>query len=596
MRQNESIKNVIFPLFLVFLIALTSGLNYFGLKRSYWGTELPPFIFGASVSLLGAGLLGATRLPNFRVAQIDIAFVFFYAYICLHSVLNAWPYPSTDQLYVPVGILVFYVLVRVGMGDHLPRLSGVLALGIISIAGFQAILGLAQHGGMVPYFHPLYRAAGSFVNPGIYGCFLSLGLCTAFGRVLDEGYRRKIPLVAFALLIAVALVLSGSRTAWISTGIGMSFVVISRYPGPLANLKIRRGLLICGAFLFLGGTYLLLEMNRASVGGRMLIWKVGWQMFLEQPLFGHGYGGFYTGYGNYQSAYFLSGTAAVEEMQTAGMNYYAFNEPLKIMVEQGMVGLVLFALVVAITFAFALKRIGAEGRTSQGLITFVAIALVVLVFGCFSYPFQDISIGLLFALSMAYIAARQSVEAPIQIARLSGLFRILAFGCLVFFGFRSFEKIRAILVWKHAKENILVQEGDALRDYVKAYAVLPNNGAFLFNYGAELVDMGNYAKALGILERAGRYGNSIELHLKTARAHIGLGRYDRAEEEYIRAAHMNPKLFVPFYELLLFYDRIGQVEKARGVAAMIRDKPVKVPSETIGRIKEFSIQYLKKNE
>lgn len=597
-RKMHTARNnhLFFTLCTISIITIASGFNYVGLRQCYWAAELPTFVFGALVFCFCLGLLLARGGGQiFQIGPIDIVFVLFYIYACLRSLAYAWPNPPTDQLYVPIGIIGFYIALRCNTGKGFIDILDRLPLWIIIIACFQAFFGISQALDILPSFHQEYKAAGSFINPGIYGCCIAIGLSLSIDHALRQTPKRKIFFCIIILALILALTLSRSRAAWVAAILAISFTVFARRPHLLkiGGPKIKWFLFLCGMPLTVGMLYLMLQADFPSVNGRMLIWKTAWQMFIDRPLFGWGYGAFYSMYGNFQSAYFLAGDASSEEIQTASMNYYAFNEPMKILVEQGIIGFIPAIIVVFLTLHFALKHPDKNGP-DESLISFVAIVLVILVFGFFSYPFQDIFLNLAFTLSIAHIAARQSIKLPVFKVTTSKKILVFLFTVLLFFSFSCFEKIYGILIWKHAKENILTREGDALREYGKAYPILSNNGSFLFNYGAELADMGQYKTALRILERAKLYGNSVELHMEEARVLAALGEYRRAEDVYILAAHMNPKLFVPFFELFLFYRRSGQEKKAMEVARQLCDKPVKVPSPTIDKIKQMCTSYLKK--
>ena len=94
----------------------------------------------------------------------------------------------------------------------------------------------------------------------------------------------------------------------------------------------------------LAGIYLL---KKDSANGRLLLWKVTGQAIREQPWTGTGTGGFPAAYAEAQAEYFTSGKASETEMLVAGCPEYGFNEFLQIGLEQGLVGLMVFVLLLS---------------------------------------------------------------------------------------------------------------------------------------------------------------------------------------------------------------------------------------------------------
>lgn len=162
--------------------------------------------------------------------------------------------------------------------------------------------------------------------------------------------------------------------------------------------------------------------------------------------------------------------------------------------------------------------------------------------------------------------------------------------------FLSSERIAAVMAWKLANENILVAEGDAVKKYKVIYPILKGNGSFLFNYGAELSEMGLYQQALPVMKRAAIYGNSIALQSRIAYINEVQGDLENAERYYIQAAYMDPKLFVPLDKLLAFYIHTGKKEQARDIAEKIITKKVKFPSVQIDKIRDRAFRFLNTQE
>ena len=97
------------------------------------------------------------------------------------------------------------------------------------------------------------------------------------------------------------------------------------------------------------------------------------QAIREQPWTGTGTGGFPAAYAEAQAEYFTSGKASETEMLVAGCPEYGFNEFLQIGLEQGLVGLMVFVLLLSYSLFRGVKNrqagaarrdIGADGVQS----------------------------------------------------------------------------------------------------------------------------------------------------------------------------------------------------------------------------------------
>ena len=75
------------------------------------------------------------------------------------------------------------------------------------------------------------------------------------------------------------------------------------------------------------------------------------------------------------------------------------------------------------------------------------------------------------------------------------------------------------------------------------------------------------------------------MEILQAETYISLKRYEEAEIYLKKAALMCPVRFVPLYRLHYIYEKQGNEEKADSLARLIIDKPVKVNSAVVRKIK-----------
>ncbi len=90
--------------------------------------------------------------------------------------------------------------------------------------------------------------------------------------------------------------------------------------------------------IIIWGSYFIYNYKKDSADGRILIWKVTLQMIADNPIFGNGLNTFQSKYMHYQENYFKINKKSTFKY-LADNNNYAFNEPLRLLSEQGLVGL-----------------------------------------------------------------------------------------------------------------------------------------------------------------------------------------------------------------------------------------------------------------
>ncbi|EHQ30346.1 O-antigen ligase family protein [Mucilaginibacter paludis] len=581
-----NIKSFLLALSLTLMVSVTSFLDYFKIREIFWAVELPPYLFCAMACFFMVSII-SFRKDAAGISIIDVAILAFFFYSVVSAYILASPFLPVDRIYSLAGCIIYYSWIRLGFFRN-----GMVTVlyGILLVSFLQASWGLLQYFALLPSFAGRPGIQGGFINPGIYGCFMAVGLI--IGLYLAGIYRGpKLGLILLAianLIIAAALVFSLSRTAYVAAISGICLLLFFSFKDKIRPLFIRFWplLTVIIAAVFAALAYYLWQRNTLSVSGRFLIWKISARMFTEHPLWGIGYGNFFTEYGNYQAAYFQSGKGAPQEIQTAGLNYYPFNELLRVAIENGIIGLGLFISAIVLACIQGWRSVKAKVPNAA---LFTTLLIVILVFGMFSYPFQSAAINCVFYFSIAVIASGQK---PLFAFRFSRMAKVALFipACLLLL--LCLQKINALLSWRKIEKTMLYSEGDAFRQYEKTYRVLGNNGAFLFNYGAELGEMGINDKSLQILSLAKRYLSDVELSTRLAMLNSKLHQEKQAEQYYLTAAYMDPKRFVPLDNLFIFYQNTRQTQKAQNMALLIINKPVKVPSAKIAVIKNAARQYL----
>ncbi len=107
-------------------------------------------------------------------------------------------------------------------------------------------------------------------------------------------------------------------------------------------------------FIYIWNIFLYTQ-KKDSANGRLLIRKVSYNMFKENPLLGNGVNSFQAHYMDYQAKYFKDNPTS-KYSQLADNTKHPFNEFIKIGVEYGVVGLLIVFSVIFFVIQLSLKN------------------------------------------------------------------------------------------------------------------------------------------------------------------------------------------------------------------------------------------------
>ncbi len=652
------------------------------------------FIFLYLMMILGAFILLQVFIFNktkyFRISLLDVFLIVW----CLYSILNGYlkDIPLSLRLFEFYGLIILYIGLRQIRRNYFIWLYVALILG----GAIQAVYGNLQLWGYYPSHHGLFKMTGSFFNPGPYAGYLAavfpiaLGFylfniaesvtthhpifvkLSSFGNGLKASFK-KVPVVTHFFdikrneestpekhslrqvhtnyyytlkylvlisIISLCLVLpaSRSRAAWLAVVVSSIYLISIRYR--LYSRTIiyfdtnTKKIFLLVSFLVLltaagAGLY---HMKKGSADGRMLIWKVSMNMIKESPVLGNGFDQFKAHYMDYQAAYFEQNPDS-EDAMVAGDNNYAFNEPIQLMVENGLIGIMLLVAIMWLVFPGQYKtRRSKETKEEQttnnniGLSLQVnqipveeseqnwyllhisrAVILSVLVFGLFSYPLQilPIKICLVVALAVAAGILGRKVKTnslqfiPLKTTRFA-LKSIISVGSIGLLWLAT-ERIQHIQTaysdWKNAFDIYNIgMYNDCLDDYKKAYPILKTNGDFLTNYGKALSMAEKYPEAVSVLRQAAKHYPNTIVYTALGDSYKKLSETLQAETAYLHAWKMVPSRFYPKYLLAKLYDETGQHEKSVAIAKELLGKVIKIESTAVKEIQEEMRKVIEKQD
>ena len=320
-----------------------------------------------------------------------------------------------------MGLTVLYVLLRfLYMKNQIWLTLSIILSGVV-----QAAYGIFQLLGYFPSLHASFNISGSYFNPGPYAGFLAsvwpfalgvylfrkeLGIVftqntNRFNKLNQKTIRFLYEYIPLLGIVAIGIVLPAtrSRSAWLAVLVSSFFILGLKY-GLLKWTKklpkIKKVLLSTITFALVSACfYGLYHFKKGSADGRALIWKVSSKMIKESPVFGKGLDRFKTYCMDAQADYFLDNPSSNYGLVADNSNY-AFNEPLQLVAENGLIALTL--LIVSAFLIFKIKTVTHENLALK--IIAIATLISILVFGMFSYPMQILPIKMVGVLCLAMLA------------------------------------------------------------------------------------------------------------------------------------------------------------------------------------------------
>jgi len=284
-------------------------------------------------------------------------------------------------------------------------------LAIASISAFDGLFQAVTHRELLrgygwAWVDSIGRIGASFNIPADFGAYIITVLPVIFLLALMQCNPKKFIFYSASFLLALCLFLTFSRSAWL----GFIFSVIFMWV-ICDKMRKRIFLIVFLALMAFAAIFAYFNIgNHITIGGgslidRMQIWRIGWSIFRDSPIFGRGPGTFMFNFGRYKPESYL-------------YIVYAHNCYLQMLAEIGVVGLLSFLWIIIAFFRSALISIA---DTKDG---FYKLILIGSTSGIFAYLIQaaldtnlySLPLAVLFWFMMGFVMA---------VVRLAGKNRIV---------------------------------------------------------------------------------------------------------------------------------------------------------------------------
>jgi O-antigen ligase len=336
-----------FPQILLYLYTFSLPLEgvfaiegVFTLSKALLGLFLLSLVFQIrrpKIAWFPALVLTWRYIPRLRISILAVVLLF---WACLSYFWSVDPSATWDKLQALAQQLVgalaisFFIMVR---PNTLQPMLFFYSLGA-SIAALQGIFNYLRN----PLSRTTFTGAADAAD---FAAVVLLGSLIAVGLWLTtrSPWMRWYSMFCFALC-TLAVVLSGTRSAWVAIVITLALVVLPRLGWrQFLSLGLTFGLVGLALFqLPAVNQFLSSRITSAAEdggAGRTAIWTVGWHIAQQNLIFGHGLGTFTTLFGQ--------GIAAESDLESIDTYYItdgrgAHNIYLELVSEVGLVGLGIF--------------------------------------------------------------------------------------------------------------------------------------------------------------------------------------------------------------------------------------------------------------
>lgn len=549
------------------LIILTANSNIF--NDLYYYEK----IWFGILYIIVCSLISLATLKSLSISITDVLIIIYIIYSIVNILFCSTIAPDPLIITEWIILILLYLCVRL-----VCKSNTLIFIFLIVLSGlFQSVFGIMQFFGFAESKHVFFAATGSFMNSGPWGGYLSVCLSLALTCVLAGNLKRDFLFYFFWIsipIMSIALAMSNSRAAWLALMVVVVTIILTRLKTRKRKIKILK----YAVLITLPILILLYKYKEDSAAGRLFIWKVSTNMILDKPIYGHGIQSFPSKYMLYQGEYFKQNPNDNHSIK-ASNNYYAFNEFIRIITEQGIIGLILFLLIVISVFISKDDKVAIK----SGLIS-------LLVFSFFSYPSDILPLKMLYPLFFGILAENSNkiylfAKRPIVCTQVAMLFVLLSL-----LGFISIQKSRYDKSYRILDESHELSDIDN-KQYLRGTII--NDRFYVGMYSKKLFSSEQYEQCLPMMLQTSVFRPSSIVYCELGDTYKNIGFYHKAEEYYTDALFMTPGYIIPPYRLFILYVSTEAHEKAIDMAKYIIKMNVKVTNSITIKYKNEAKEYMK---
>lgn len=545
-------------------------------------TDIPrnSVLFTVSMSTVGLAtcLLFTHNRFLFRITRVDLfVTVLLILFFCTH-----YPLISLRSVGCFALFFIYWGIRFAGNIWNYTLLYVAILIGVFILS----LTGYLQYTGILSSNNPYFRLTGPYRNSAIYAGMLCLLMIFPTIWLLFPGYRQRYPRLCYVSIFIIVLgfpllVATASRSAWLAFAVVISLYMVKLYYHPVRWRWKQLCCWITGALVIISIAYGLYCFKADSADGRLFIWKITSHMVRDKPITGFGAGGFATHYMHYQAAY-LKSQGSERERFLADSNHTVYNEPLRLLVEYGLAGLLLY-----VGFAYIVLK----SPTSKNIVTVSvrSVLIVALIWGLFAYPDQAYPMLFVTLLALAFLSVQ--VAKKMEYFKLSvPLFRCTQFVFLVIafvLCFKVNKQYHARRAFHDLLYNSVIEQPDTFITSCRSFETLLGDEASFWIFYCAVLDKRGYDQ---VLRDKIFYWEQLyptpDTYIVKGDLLQRLGEPEEAEAAYWLAHNMIPSRQKARSRLALLYRKQGRMGEAATLAHEIFSEKVKVYGFETYRIHE----------
>lgn len=534
------------------------------------------FLFvGITTSYILLALFLFPKINKIELNRIDIFLITFLIWTVINSfILNH------QSISITLSVFICSTTLSLILKQFIKTNSNYLSPFIyfcVLIGGLEALIGFFQLQGYLVSFHYAFKMTGNFHNPAPFGIYIAAIFVFGLGNVLfTQNIRLEILSKIVCLICLLVLPSSESRSAWIGVIVGSLYLFHAKYGFDYYKKYFNNKYVISGTLISMLGLIITLWNYKVnSAVGRILIWKVSFEIAKKNLFTGIGFGEFINQYGFYQADFFRKNPNNTVFINLADNVEHVFNDYLQILVENGLITFIVYILTLyIILFSKPIRMSDHFHPVKAGLLVIVSSSF-------FSYPLTMIPIWWLFLFFTCLISIDIKDTYSLKIPYFIKILIVIVTGVISLNVLRYFSnEYDAKKKWYRAnvavkRENFKVTESL----YTEAIKNLPNEKSIMVDYGIILLINGKPKQSVEILEKASKSVSNQYLFSNLGKGYQQIEKYDLAEKAYLQSINMIPNRMFPRYLLAKMYLQKQDTIKAKEIAKQIINMKVKVPSE-----------------
>lgn len=570
--QQVNAKRVL----LVLVFALLCGVSLFAdglplidsdIESKWFGTLFLVFAMGALSALGGHSRTVTVRAMDWAVGLVLV-------WVVIRSIGHV-----TLLYYLRLAAVgVLYVGFRMA-GRRYAKEAG-LTVAVLTVV--LAMYGLGQWLHVIPAGGRSFPVVGTFDNPAGFASALAMGVPFVLPFVKHGRRGVQVAAVGALLLVLVVLAAAQSRAALLATLAVLVLWAASSSHRPVGTFwKVAVPVLLAAAFV---GMYFL---KKDSADGRLLIWWVTLRLIMQHPVVGGGTHAFWRAYMPAQADYFRLHPDSRFALLADNVRH-PFNEYLSVLLQWGVVGLLLLAIVVLL--AVRAWRSHRDSEKDTSLLALVALGIV----ACFSYPMNYPFAWIILTGGLATFGSATPAWRPRQFPSLvqTTIVTIVSTALLITSAiqYHYYEEWHSVA---HHRPAVAMEK--LAETYERLLPHMKRDSFFLYNYAAELYYHKRVIAALSFINDSMRGQDDYLTEYLYANILLAMDDSKEAMGIFDTLSNMCPSLFVPVFKKFEISVRNNDKEKALYYAKDIVSKPIKKESQQVNHIRTCCVEYINNN-